>query len=890
MGKRKMDWLSVWRRLSPRRMIEPDVRDEIAFHIEGRVRELVESGCSEEEARAHVLERFGDVESVREACRAYDTQRVNGYNWRMTMEAWVRDARFALRSMRRNWGFTTVVVLTLAVGVGASTAVFSVVEGILLRPLPFPAPDELAVVWQNDRATGTVRENASTSDYYDYLDRNRTFDDLAIYGLGTAVLLRPGAAPVQLEAASVSRNLAPILGVEMQLGRNFTAAEDVPGGPAVVVLTHRVWTEVLGADPEIVGSTLTIDDRPAEVIGVLPAGLDYPAGETDVWTPIQQSPATATRPNHWVRVVGRLQAGVTVASAQADMSRIMADLEVEYAGDNQNRGAFVEGLSDVGRGDLRSTLWVLFASVLAVLAIACVNVANLLLARGASRSRELAVLKAVGAGEGHIRRKFFVEGALITVLAAAAGIALASGGIRLLTVLAPPSLLLLGEPAMNLEVLSFAIGLGVLICVGFGLLPALQFRGLDLQRQLKDGRTTEGGTAGLALRRVLVAGQLSLAVVLLLGATLLMGTVKNIQSIDPGFRAENSLRVDFALPARYTESMATYPNWPAVHQFIAELTAETEAVPGVESAAVVLNHPLEAGFTNSFRIEGQAYDPSQGEMTTRLVTPSYFEAAGLSLVTGRLLDDGDRVGEPDVIVLNESAANRYFPEGDAIGSRIAFWGPGFREIVGIVGNERIHGLTADTPPAMYVSLFQAPPLGGKITLMARTRIAPLSVVEGVRAAMRSVDPDVPVFNVATMEATLANAMARERFASTVLSLFAGIALFLAILGVHGVLAYLVAQRGHEVGVRMALGATRGDVVRMVVKEGASMTVFGIVLGLVVAFGASGLIQGLLYGVSATAPLAYFGVATALGAVALAATAVPALRAASIDPVSSLRGD
>lgn len=885
-----MDWRGVWRALSPKRMIEPDVEEEISFHIEGRIRELVARGWGEKDARAHVLGRFGDVESVEEACRTYDAQRVEGETWRLTMEAWMRDVRFALRSMRRNVGFTTVVVLTLALGVGASTAVFSVVEGILLRPLPFPEPDELAVVWQNDRATGTVRENASTSDYYDYLERNHTFEDLAIYGLGTAVLARADADPLQLNVATVSQNLAEVLGVEMQLGRNFTLEEDVPGGASVAVLTDRVWRDAFGADPRVVGRTLTIDDRPSEVVGVLPAGLDYPAGQTDVWMPIQQSPATATRPQHWVRVIGRLQEGATVASAQADMARIMADLEVEFASDNQNRGAFVEKLSGVGRGDVRSTLWVLFASVLAVLAIACVNVANLLLARGASRSRELAVLKALGASNWHITRKFFVEGALITVLAAASGIGIAAAGVRLLSVLAPPSLLLLGEPAMNVQVLTFALGVCVLICIGFGLLPALQARGLDVQQQLKDGRTTDGSTTGLAMRRMLVALQLSLAVVLLLGATLLIGTVRNLQSIDPGFRAENSLRFDFVLPVRYTESMATYPNWPAVHQFMAELTAEAEAVAGVESAAVVLSHPLDPGFTNSFRIEGQVYDPSQGEMTTRLVTPSYFETAGVELVAGRLLDESDRVEAAPAIVLNQAAADRYFPEGDAIGSRIAFWGPGYREVVGIVGNERIHGLTAEIPPAMYLSMYQAPPRGGKVTLMVRTQVPPLSVAEGVRAAMRTVAPDVPVFNVATMEATVANAIARERFASTVLSVFAGVALLLAMLGVHGVLAYLVAQRGHEVGVRMALGATRRDVVYMVVREGASMTVLGIVVGLVVAFAGSGLIQGLLYEVSATAPFAYVGVAVTLGIVALSATALPAHRAASINPVSSLRSE
>ena len=559
-----------------------------------------------------------------------------------------------------------------------------------------------------------MRENASTSDYYDYLDRNHTFRDLAIYGSGTAVLVRPDADPLQLNAAIVSQNLAAVLGIDMQLGRNFRLEEDVPGGPSVTVLTDRLWRDAFGADPRVVGSSLTIDDRPFEVVGVLPAGLDYPARQTDAWVPIQQSRATAVRPQHWVRVVGRLQAGATVASAQADMARIMADLEVEYANDNQNRGAFVEKLADVGRADVRSTLWVLFASVLAVLAIACVNVANLLLARGASRSRELAVLKAVGAGNRHITRKFIVEGALITALAAASGIGLAAGGVRLLTVLAPPSLLLLGEPAMNLQVLTFALGTGALICIGFGLLPALQARGLDVHEHLKDGGTTERGTAGFVLRRMLVAGQLSLAVVLLLGATLLIGTVRNLQSIDPGFRAENSLRVDFALPTRYEGSLDTYPNWPVMQQFLSDLTAEAEAIPGIESATVVTNHPLDAGFTNSFRIEGHAYDPSQGEMTTRLVTPGYFETTGVELLAGRRLDDSDRAGAPDAIVLNQSAADRYFPEGDAVGKRIAFWGPTFREVVGIIGNERLHGLTAEIPPAMYVSMYQAPPLrGGK---------------------------------------------------------------------------------------------------------------------------------------------------------------------------------
>jgi predicted permease len=885
-----MEWRDVWRTIFPKRMIEPDVREEIDFHVEERVRELVRRGWSEERARTFVLESFGDVETVEAACRAYDAQRVDGETWRLTMEAMWRDVRFAFRSLRRSAGFTVVVVVTLALGVGASTAVFSVIESVLLRPLPYPEANELAIVWQNDRATGTVRESASTADYWDYVERSRAFEALAMYGTGPAVLARPGAEPLQLRTAIATPNLPDVLGIQMQLGRGFTDAENELREPSVVVLTDRFWRDVFAADPGIVGSVLTIEELPITVVGVLPAGLDFPDASTDVWAPIRETPTSATRSNHWVQVIGRLADGVTPTAAQAEMTRIMADLEVEFANDNTNRGAFVERLSDVGRGDLRLTLWVLFAAVLAVLAIAFVNVANLLLACGAGRHRELAVLVAVGAGQRQITRRFFAEGVIITVLAATGGVVLAALGVRGLTALAPADLVALGQPQVNVPVLAFALGVSVLLCFGFGLLPTMQAGKLDLQRELKEGRTTDGGGARLGVRRLLVAGQLSLAVVLLLGATLLIGTLRNLQSVDPGFLAEGSLRADFALPfTRYPTDDATYPDWPQIHGFMRSLESELQAVPGVRSAAVTLSHPLAVGFTNSFRIEGRAFDPTQGEMATRLITPGYLETAGLRLLEGRALEESDRVGTTPVLLLNREAATRFFPEGDAIGQRISFWGPqNFREIVGIVENERIHGLRADPPPAMYVTMYQSPPRGGEITLMVRADVPPLDLVDDVREAMRSVDPTIPVYNIATMEDTLADAVSRERFASSVLTVFSGVAILLALLGVHGVLAYLAAQRGHEVGVRMALGATRADVVRLVVGQGATMAVLGIVVGLVGAVALSGLLEGLLFGVSPTDARFYVGVAGGLAVVAMAATALPAWRAASVDPVTSLR--
>lgn len=885
-----MDWREVRRALSPREAIGADVEEELRFHIEERVRELVARGHDEVDAREEVLRKFGDVRTVEEMCRRLDSQRVDDEERRGTMEALMRDLRLALRTMGRSRGFTATVVVTLALAIGATTAVFGVLEAVALRSLPFPDADRLAIVWQNDRATGTVREAASTADYYDYVERSRTFEELAIFSTATAVLARDDAPALQLNAVQASRSVFTTVGVQPRLGRGFTEAEDSPDGPRALMLTEGAWVDLYGADPGLVGRTITVDDEAHEVVGVLPDEVEALAGEADIWLPIRQSPAIATRPQHWVRVVGRLGPSIAMEAAQAEMVAIMADLEAEYPEDNANRGAFVEPLEDVGRGEARTTLWVLFAAVMAVLAIACVNVANLLLARGAGRMKELAVLTAVGAAAADVRRRFFVEALLTTGLAAGLGVGLAWMGNRALFELAPAELQALGRPELNLPVLAFVVAVTAVIGVGFGLLPSVQARRLDLQSELKDGRTTGGRATGLGLRRVLVAAQLALAVSLLLGATLLIGTVRNLRSVDPGFQAEHVVRADFALPAgRYPEDMSRYPDWPEIQGIMVQVEDAVEAVPGVGSAAIVLNHPLDRGFTNSFQVEGRPYDPTQGEMTTRLVTPSYFSTVGLELIEGRVLSDTDRVGEPGVIVLNREAATRYFPEGDAVGSRIGFWGS-FREVVGVVANERLHGLTADAPPAMYVSMYQAPPRGGRITLMARTDVPPLSVADGIRSAVHDVDPEVPVFNVASMEGTLAEAMGRERFASTVLVIFAGVAVFLAVLGVHGVLAYLVAQRGHEVGVRMALGATRGDVVGLVLRQGATMTIVGIIAGCLVFLAAAGLLQALLYGVSVTSPGLYVGVALGLGAAAMAGSALPAVRAASIDPVKSLRAE
>ncbi len=885
-----MDWRDVWRALFPRRMIETDVRDEISFHVEERVRALVASGWDEARARAHVLGRFGDLDAVEAACRRYDAERVRGETGRMAMEAWIRDGRLALRGMKRSPAFTAAVVLTLAVGIGATTAVFSVVQGVLLRPLPFPEAERLVMVWENDRATGTTRENVSALDYYDFVERARGFESMAMYWRNSAVLQRPGSEPTHLNTARITRNLPEVLGTPLQLGRSFTPEEDSPGGPAAAILSDRLWHGAFEADPAVLGSTVVVDDVAHTVVGVGGRGVEFPASDTDVWTPLQHAPTMATRQSHYLSVVARLASGTDLVAAQAEMSRIMAELEAEYPEANTNRGAFVERLSDVGRADVRLTLWVLLASVLALLAIACVNVANLLLARGAGRLRELAVHAALGAGAGQLRRRFFVEGMLLALLGAAGGVFLAGAGVRALTAVAPSRLIRLGVPEVNGTVLLFTLLVGAGIGVFFGLLPALQARGADLQAQLRDGRASEGRAVRLTTRRLLVAAELALAVVLLVGATLLMRTLANLQAVDPGFRTANVLRVDFTLPeSRYPRDFANWPNWTEVHGFNRTLIERVTALPGARSAAVVTNHPLDPGFTNSFDIEGRSYDPGDGEITTRLVTPAYFETVGLRLLEGRLPSPADGPADPPTILVNREAVRRFYPGSGALGSRIRIWGQ-YREVIGVVENERVHGLAEDVPPALYVNLLQSPPVTTKITLMVRTEVPPLDLADAVRRTIWSVDPALAVFNVATMDDTLAEATARERFASLVLLVFAGVAVFLSVLGVHGVLAYLVAQRAHEIGVRMALGATRLDVVGGVVRQGAGVAAMGISGGVIAALAASGVLEGLLFGVSATAPWAYGAVALGLGVVALAATAVPAWRAASIDAAASVRGD
>ena len=724
------------------------------------------------------------------------------------------------------------------------------------------------------------------------MQRSRSFSSLAMVGQGSVNLTREQGEPRRLNSAVVTHNMDDVLGISPQLGRGISEAEDVPGGPTVIVLSDRLWRTSFEADPNVLGTTVSIDDVPATIIGVLPAGVDFPSKDTDVWAPIQQSVATATRNPHWVRVMGRLAPGVSVPQAQGEMIRIAQELESEFPA-NRNRGAFVEPIAEYLRGDVRLTLWVLFGAVFTVLLIACANVANLLLARGAARARETAVYTALGADWVRLARRFLVESISLSAVAAVGGVALAVMGTKALLAMAPAELLTLGEVSVDRTALAFALLVSTAIGLAFGLLPTLQASRLDLQDQLKEGRSQAGARTGgrMPVRRFLVSGQIAMAVVLLVSAGLFMATLMNLQSVDPGFRSANVLRMDFMLPeSRYPRDFAVWPNWAEVNGFTHQLTDLVTALPGVESAAVTTNHPLDAGFTNSFSINRQPVDPNQGEMTTRIVTPGYFETVGVELISGRQMDATDDTDTPLVVVINEAAADRYFPDGDALGATLSFWGPIPREVIGIVENERIHGLDTDPPPAMYANMYQAPPRPVPTALMVRTSGDPGAMVASVRETIWALDRDLAVFNVATMDETLREATARERFAGVILAVFSGVALFLALLGVHGVLSYTVTQRRREVGLRMALGASRRDVLGLIVSQGMVMTLLGLVVGLLGAAASTRLFASLLFGVEPFDLKSYAAVTALLATVALLASALPARRASRIDPMTSLRSE
>ncbi|MPY89181.1 MAG: FtsX-like permease family protein [Luteitalea sp.] len=821
----------------------------------------------------------------------------------------LHDIRHAARSLRRSPGFTTIAVLTLALGIGANTAIFSVVDGVLLRPAPFEQVDRLVMVWETDRNSDTTREPASFPDYLDFQEQSRSFEALAAFN-GAELNLTPGEGdPMRLAALAVSHEFLPLVGIQPLVGRTFTAQEDRPSGPRVALIGEALWGQLFSRDPAVVGRTIRLNEEVHTIIGVLPATAEFGAlqifgaaaymrtfadrrgrVEVDAWIPLRASPESYPRETHPFFVLGRLAPGIAPTTAQQEMSGIAAELERTYP-ENDGRGVFIESLGDVVFGPVRPALLVLLGAVALVLLVACVNVANLLLARGTSRVREVAVRGALGAGIGQLTRQFLVESALLTLVAASVGVVVAGIGVDVIRAMAPGNIPRASSVDIDARVLVTTLIVSMAVSLLFGLLPAWQARHVDLQDALKGdaGRGASAGREHRRLRGALVVVELALAVVLMVGAGLLVKSLWHLQQIDPGFQTTGVLKAEYELPAsRYPSDSSAEGGWPEIRRFSDALVSRTARIPGVQFVALAANHPLDAGFTSSVVVVGrEAEARGWPEPSLRFVSPEYFRTVGVPLLQGRVLRDSDDTSPGNVALINEAARRRYFSNQNPLNQRIRLWG--FEStIVGVVANERIHGLTGTPPPAVHLPLAKVPLLS--YTLLVRFTGAPNVVGDTIRGVVRELDPALPIFGVEPLQQTLHNSLGQQRFTMLVLGLFAVVALFLAAVGVYGVLSYAVSQRTREIGIRMAVGANPRDVRRLVLGEGVRFMLAGAGLGLLAAFALTRVLTSLLYGVSTRDPWIFAGVSLLLGGVALLATYLPSRRASRVDPIVALRAE
>jgi putative ABC transport system permease protein len=824
----------------------------------------------------------------------------------------VQDFRYAVRSFLKTPALTAVILLTLALGIGANTAIFSVIDAVLLRPSPLANIDELAMVWETDRNTGTTREPASFPDYVDFKARSRSFQRLSAL-MADEVNLAPdkagGGDPVRLPVLRMSAGMLPMLGLQPLAGRTFTADEDRPGGAAVALISESLWERSFGRDAATVGRTLRLDDRPTVIVGIMPDGADfgvlqilsaaaYSRGfadrglqtQVDIWAPLQTSEEQLPRSTHPIFVLGRLTPGATAVSAQSEMAGIAADLERAFPV-NVARGVHVEALSNVVFGPVRPALYILLAAVALVLLVACVNVANLLLARATAHAHEAAVRCALGASQMRIARQALAETLLLAVAAAAAGVGLAYAGVRGLVAIAPPDVPRLSLATINVPVLATTLGIAVLVGVVFGLIPTFQARGLNLQASLADSSRGSAGPGRTRFRSALVVAELTFAVVLVTGAGLLIRSFWTVQRVNPGFQTAGVLKAEYQLPAsRYPVDFRKWPDFKEQHAFTAALLQRAASLPGVESAAIAGNHPLDPGFTNSFTVVGrEAEAQTWPEISIRRVSPEYFRTVGLELVRGRFFRDADNTAAAPVAIINAAAARRFFPDREPIGGQIRFWGSS-RTIVGIVADEKFHGLTEAPPIAAYTPLAQAPSANGAGVLLVRTTGDPTALTRAVTGAIHEVDRGLAVFGVEPMQVTLSRSIGQRRFTTLLLGLLAAVALVLAAVGIHGVLSYNVSQRRREIGIRMALGASRASILAQILRSGLALVIIGTVAGVVAAIGLSQFMTSLLFGIAATDATTLMTIVAGVITVGTVACSIPAWRASRLDPLPLIRED
>jgi predicted permease len=876
--------------------VEDEVDAELAFHVEMRAREYEARGMTAADAREAAIRRFGNIHRVNATCRSLGNQR--DYEMRRTeyLSELRQDVTFACRQLLQHSGFTLVAVLTLALGIGATAAIFSAVNAVVLRPLPFPQPGRIIAIYEEYRGGPG---NVSAGNFVDGIEPLRSFGAVTAVQYSSFNLSDDGEAE-RVIGARATWGFFDVFTMPVERGRVFTKEEDQPGREQVVVLSHRLWTRRFGSDPAIVGRVLRLNGRPYEVLGIMPAAFDFTAQTEELWVPIAFTPERkAQHDEHYLQVYGRLAPGATREQAANELRESAGRLRAGFPRDNAELGFIVMTALEELVGDYPRRLFTLLGAVAFVLLIACGNVANLLLARGAARAGELAIRAALGAGRGRIARQLLTESLVLALVSAAAGLGLAAWGIRALIAAAPAGVPRLEQTSLDPLVLALTVLVAVVCAVLFGVAPAIRAAKADVQSVLKEGgRGAAMGGVRDRLRTALIVAELALALLLLVGAGLLIRSAVALQRVNTGFDPTGVLSGRLSLPS--TE----YGDKERTLQTFERLAARAAAIPGVTHAALTSQVPMGGGGNGNGLIpEGVPFEMTRAiSSRLRMVTPGYLEAMRIPLLRGRGIEDTDRRGGLKVMVISESLAQAAFPGQDPIGKRIACCeaapdgkSPDYKVVVGVAGDVRSRGPGEAPAPEFYLPIQQVPAeawdwIQRTMYVVIRTPAMPDVMTNPLRVAVNEVTPGVPLFNIRTMEQRLGDSLATARFNTLLLALLGAIGLILAAVGIYGVIAYFVSRRVQEIGVRMALGATRRDVFALVLGQAAQPIAVGLIVGVAISALLTRVLAGQLFGVSASDPMTFAAVAAALAAVAFAATLVPAGRAASVDPTRALHSN